>query len=218
MRGYAIRYNEWSVPMMGFKERVAASGPQRALKEKQDVRALWNHDSNFVLGRSANDTLALASDDDGLRVEIDPPDTQWARDARESVRRGDVNQMSFAFRVVSKDGEKWWEDKDGLAFRELLDFDLLDVSPVTFPAYPQTSITTRDQHALVALRKLEHGLELTDEERSAIEVPRVVIQGFTPSEPPEPEPPAFDERAAREQVALTERRYASIRRTHGISR
>jgi len=167
--GYAAKYDVWSVPMMGFKERIAKGAFDRALAEEQDVRALWNHDSNFVLGRSTNGTLTMATDDTGLRVHINPPDAQWARDLMESVKRGDIDQMSFGFKVP-KGGDTWWQEKDSKeVLRELRDVDLFDVSPVTFPAYPQTSLDARDQHLMVAARKADHGMILTNEEREAVE-------------------------------------------------
>ena len=109
-----------------IEERITEGAFDRAIEEQQDVRALWNHDPNFVLGRTKSGTLKLSSDSHGLKVDINPPDTQWAKDLVESVRRGDVDQMSFGF-IVRKD--KWYEDRDtGIAKRELIDVDLFDVS------------------------------------------------------------------------------------------
>jgi HK97 family phage prohead protease len=123
-----------------FEERIAPGAFARAIDEDQDVRALWNHDANFILGRTKSGTLRLAEDDTGLRIDIDPPDTQTARDLVESIRRGDVDQMSFAFRAVKES----WTERDGeLPLRELEDVDLFDVSPVTYPAYEATSVGLR---------------------------------------------------------------------------
>ncbi len=97
-------------------------------------------DDNYVLGRTTSGTLILAEDDRGLAVEIEPPDAQWARDLLVSIRRGDVNQMSFQFTV---DEDRWVEENDKTT-RWIKSFKRLwDVSPVTFPAYPQTSIEAR---------------------------------------------------------------------------
>jgi HK97 family phage prohead protease len=115
----------------------------RALKEKQDVRALFNHDDNQVLGRSKSGTLRMSVDSKGLKYEIDPPDTQLGRDLVTSIRRGDIDGSSFAFIVR---GQKWNETtKDGVTtyLREITDCDLMDVSPVTYPAYEQTSVAVR---------------------------------------------------------------------------
>ena len=166
LTGYSAVYNVWSNSMVGFEERITEGAFDRAIEEQQDVRALWNHDPNFVLGRTKSGTLKLSSDSHGLKVDINPPDTQWAKDLVESVRRGDVDQMSFGF-IVRKD--KWYEDRDtGIAKRELIDVDLFDVSPVTYPAYPETSLSARDQMLLVAQRKVEHSLSLNESESALI--------------------------------------------------
>ena len=104
-------------------------------------RALVDHDPSKILGRVKSGTLELVEDKRGLRVKINPPDTQVGRDIVESIRRGDVDQMSFAF-VTRED--KWESDEEGnTILRELLDVDLFDVSPVTFPAYPDTTVAVR---------------------------------------------------------------------------
>ena len=116
--------------MFPFKERIN-KGAFKSSLEKDDIRALWNHDANYVLGRNKAGTLELTETNKGLRVRIHPPDTQWARDLTESIRRGDVSQMSFGF-VVEK--ETWSvEGKEDI--RTLEKVKLYDVSPVTFPAY-----------------------------------------------------------------------------------
>jgi HK97 family phage prohead protease len=107
---------------------------------KSDIRALVNHDPNYVLGRTANGTLRAWEDGTGFAVEIDPPDAAWARDLMVSIGRGDISQMSFAFRV----GEDSWETVDGVKHRTILSFDeIFDVSPVTYPACPETNVAIR---------------------------------------------------------------------------
>jgi HK97 family phage prohead protease len=124
--------------MFPFKERINKGAFKTSL-EKDDIRALWNHDANYVLGRNKAGTLELTETNKGLRVRIHPPDTQWARDLTESIRRGDVTQMSFGF-VVEK--ETWSvEGKEDI--RTLEKVKLYDVSPVTFPAYLDTDVGVR---------------------------------------------------------------------------
>jgi phage head maturation protease len=84
--------------------------------------------------------LTLTEDAHGLRVEISPPNTSWGRDAVESIKRGDVDQMSFGFDVLADD---WDQADDGQLIRTLKKVRLWEVSPVVFPAYPQTSVSVR---------------------------------------------------------------------------
>lgn len=135
--GYAAVFNTYSEPLGSFREIIRPGAFRNALEA--DVRALWNHDPNYVLGRTKNGTLKLAEDERGLAVEIEPPGTTWAHDALESIRRGDVDQMSFGFRAVR---ERWLADRGGQV-RELLEVELFDVSPVTFPAYQETTVQVR---------------------------------------------------------------------------
>jgi len=140
IRGYAAMFEKWSEDLGGFVEQIARGAFQKSLKS-DDIRALFNHDPNYVLGRIKPGTLRLAEDDKGLAIEVDPPDTQWARDLQISISRGDISQMSFGFRVVADD----WKHVTGkISERTLLEVRLFDVSPVTFPAYPQTTVKVRD--------------------------------------------------------------------------
>lgn len=137
--GYAARYNERSVNLGGFTEELAPGAFDRAIREKHDVRALIDHNPTLILARSTSGTLTLRTDEHGLLVEIDPPDTQAARDIAISVERGDVSGMSFGFFV--RDDE--WRNENKQAVRIVRDLDLFDVSVVTYPAYPQTSVSMR---------------------------------------------------------------------------
>lgn len=120
-------------------ERVKPSAFARALAEKQDVRGLFNHDPNHVLGRTAAGTMRLSADEHGLKYEIDVPDTQIARDMAESIRRGDITGSSFSF-SVPKGGDNF-DSRGGV--RWLNDVNLFDVGPVTMPAYEGTSAGLR---------------------------------------------------------------------------
>lgn len=137
--GYAAVFDSLSEPMGGFRERIAPGAFDDVLAD--DVRALFNHDPNHILGRTRSGTLRLFTDERGLGYEITPPDTQGARDLMTSIKRGDVSQSSFAFRV---DEENWDEDEDGLIIRTIAKVRrLYDVSPVTYPAYPDATVATR---------------------------------------------------------------------------
>ena len=143
--GHAAIFNKLSDDLGGFKERIAPGAFADSLGN--DVRALFNHNPDLILGRTKAGTLALEEDKRGLRVEIDPPDTQVARDLMESVKRGDISQMSFGFFTLDDDFER---KRDGTIIRTLKKVDLFDVSPVTFPAYPQTKIAMRSLGTFLA--------------------------------------------------------------------
>ena len=135
--GYAAVFNSLSEDLGGFRELIAPGAFKNSIGG--DVRALWNHDANHVLGRTKSGTLTLAEDQNGLKINIAPPDAQWARDLMASIDRGDVNQMSFGFRTITDN----WSMLNGENLRTLMDVELFDVSPVTFPAYPDTQVALR---------------------------------------------------------------------------
>ena len=123
-----------------FIERIERGAFSKSIK-KDDVRALWNHDSNYVLGRNKSKTLTMKEDEKGLLVDIIPPDTQWARDLQISIDRGDVSQMSFGFEPLDTEWIRGEKNKPDT--RILREVRLWDVSPVTFPAYVDTDIAVR---------------------------------------------------------------------------
>lgn len=138
IEGYAAVFDTLSVDLGGFRERIAPGAFTRSVAEN-DIRALWDHDSKYVLGRNKAGTLALGEDERGLKIAVIPPNTVWATDLVQSIRRGDVNQMSFGFYVRSDD----WEDTPMGLIRTLRDVDLFDVSIVSYPAYAETSAEAR---------------------------------------------------------------------------
>jgi HK97 family phage prohead protease len=139
--GYAAVFQRRSLDLGGFFEVIRPGAFARALSERQDVRALIDHESSKILGRSTAGTLRLSEDERGLRVEVDAPDTSYARDLAESLRRKDITQMSFGFRMKRDE----WRKEDGHDVRELIDVDLADVSFVTYPAYPDTTAALRSR-------------------------------------------------------------------------
>lgn len=141
--GYAATFDTESHDMGGFREVVRASAFERSLREKADVIARANHHSGSLLGRTSSGTLRLSVDERGLRYEVDVPDTTGGRDTMEYIRRGDIHESSFAFRTP-KDGARWAKQEDGSLLRELVDVDLVDVSPVADEAaYPETQVSAR---------------------------------------------------------------------------
>jgi len=156
LSGYAAVFNNDSVPLP-FIERIAPGAFRKTLTETPDVRLLINHEG-LPLARTKNGTLRLTEDQTGLYMDADLPDTQAARDLYTLVERGDVDQMSFAFRVIR---QKW---NEGRTERTLTELSLADgdVSVVTYPAYPTTTVEAREQIA-AARQAIKEGREITGE-------------------------------------------------------
>lgn len=184
--GHAALFNIETVIGRSFREIILPGAFATAIK-RSDVVALWNHNPDYVLGRKSAKTLRLEEDDKGLYYEIDPPDTQFAKDLITSIKRGDVKGNSFGF-TVKKD--KWTESENEktLRLREIEKFDqLYDISPVTFPAYPQTDIAIRsiltgagidfDRLAEIIQRK-DGGLELQADDERVIEISIEILSEF----------------------------------------
>lgn len=150
--GHAAVFGSLSSDLGGFREKIAPGAFSRAIRDKHDTRALFNHDPNRVLGRTPK-TLRLREDSVGLKVEIDPPKSEAG--LLELMERGDVSQMSFGF-VVTDDA---WDETPHGNVRTVRDVDLLDVSVVTYPAYAQTD---------AAVRSLERWRSSYDSEQAAL--------------------------------------------------
>lgn len=144
--GYYSVFNQPYEVMPGWIEEIAPGAFARTLRENRDVKVLWNHDTNIVLGSTENRTAYLSEDERGLHgpVEINEED-QDAKNAFARVARGDVRGCSFGFDIRGME-ESW--DEDGTYRTRLTDVDLFEVSPCTFPAYGQTSITARNKESL----------------------------------------------------------------------
>ncbi|MDC0726569.1 HK97 family phage prohead protease [Phytobacter diazotrophicus] len=144
--GYGSVFNSRSEPLWGFREIIKPGAFDDVLGD--DVRGLFNHDPNFILGRSTSGTLAIAVDDKGLRYDITAPETPTIRDlVLAPMQRGDINQSSFAFQVA-RGGDDWYEDEEGIVIREISKFSrLYDVSPVTYPAYQDADSGVRSMKA-----------------------------------------------------------------------
>jgi HK97 family phage prohead protease len=131
IRGYAAVFNSPSEDLGGFIEYIAPGAFDSVMND--DVRGFYNHDWNYLLGRVSSGTLRIFVDEVGLGYEIDLPNTSYANDLAELMKRGDVNQSSFAFMIESDK----WEVKGKQNIRTITKVSrLIDVAPVVIPAYP----------------------------------------------------------------------------------
>lgn len=163
--GHVAKFNRWSHDLGGFRERIRP-GAFRKTAAEGDIRFLLNHDPNFVLGRTKAKTVRVTEDSIGLLVEGAAPNTTWARDLHESVKRGDIDQGSFAFRVVGPKGEAWNHDRTE---RDLAELALFDVSIVTFPAYEDTDLSARSTFFVQGLaQSLRSGAGIDEGDRKEL--------------------------------------------------
>ncbi|WP_155971605.1 HK97 family phage prohead protease [Streptococcus ruminantium] len=142
LSGYFIKFDEETELWPGYFEVIKREGVEKAIKDA-DIRALFNHDHSLVLGRTGNDTVRLGVDDVGLfgDIIINKDDPQ-AVGAYARVQRGDVIGCSFGFFPIKIDTE---QRDDGSYLDTILDLEIFEVSPCTFPAYPQTEIAARQK-------------------------------------------------------------------------
>ncbi len=156
LSGYAAVFNNASVPLP-FIEYIAPGAFRKTLSETPDVRLLINHEG-LPLARTKNGTLTLTEDEVGLRFDAELPDTSEARDLYTLIERGDVDQMSFAFRVIR---QKFNKDRSERTLTEVSLADG-DVSVVTYPAYPTTTVEARE-HLARAIQAVKEGREISGE-------------------------------------------------------
>jgi uncharacterized protein len=160
--GMAPPWNRWSVDLGGFKERFMPGAFRKWLdrspsdpRGKADVVAKFNHNDSQVLGRTTNGTLDIQDADKGLIFRATPPaDTPTTAEVVPLIRDGYVYGSSFAFSLVDTRGEQWDEDPAGNVTRTITEAALFDVSPVTHPAYPNSSVGLRSLTAWKAARGL----------------------------------------------------------------
>lgn len=160
IEGYAMKFNSLSRDLGGFKEIISP----RALDttDLSDVRCFVDHDSSMVLGRTSAQTLELKVDDVGLHFRCQLPNTSYANDLYESIKRGDINECSFGFAV--KDDSQTWENQDGMYIRNLNKIDeLFEISIVSIPAYEGTD-------AVLAQRSLKRVINEKEKRKLEIEL------------------------------------------------
>jgi len=134
IEGYAAVFNSKTRIGSCFDEVIEPGAFSRSLSENGDVRALFNHDWNNVLGRTKSGTLTLKEDDKGLNFNVELPNTSVARDLSESMARGDINQCSFGFFVTDEE----WDYSVEPALRTIKEVELFEISVVSIPAYDDT--------------------------------------------------------------------------------
>jgi HK97 family phage prohead protease len=138
IEGYAAIFDT-ETDLGWFKETLSRSAFDGA--DMTDVVALFNHDPNFPLARTTSGTLQLQVDERGLKYSFEAPDTTYGEDLLKMIKRGDISQSSFAFTIKNET----WDERSGDKPKRRIDAvdALYDVSPVTYPAYKETSVTAR---------------------------------------------------------------------------
>lgn len=140
LSGCAARYGVLSADLGGFREMLAPGVFGESIRRDREIFALMNHDPSLVLGHVGSGSLALWEDNEGLKFRCELPPTTVARDAWELVRRGDISECSFGFKVTDG-GESWSNQPDPdnpnrkIPVRTVHEAKLFDVSAVTYPAY-----------------------------------------------------------------------------------
>lgn len=172
--GYAATFNSPTVIAGCFVE-VIRPGAFAAAILRDDVRALFNHDANFVLGRNTAKTLYLGEDDKGLTWRADPPKTQWAADLAVSIDRGDISGCSFQFIPEVEE----WDYSGEMPTRTLIELGLIDVSAVTFPAYDDTTLAMRTVSEARARDAAARHSPLSEAEQSRLGRRRSMLDRFT---------------------------------------
>jgi hypothetical protein len=174
IEGHAAVFDKLSQNLGGFVERVMPGAFTKTLQEA-DVRALYNHDENLVLGRNKSGTLDLSEDDTGLYYRITPPNTTYARDLMTVIERGDVSQSSFAFMAIE---DEWGLSEQDFPRRDLMQVHLVDVSPVTYAAYLDTDTGTGGRSAALAGLARRAGVPVAD-----LSDPEAIKRVLKPAQP-----------------------------------
>lgn len=171
VQGYAAKYNSQSEVLRDwwgdeFVEEIAEGAFDDSLRDNV-IKALWNHNSDFVLGSTKSSTLRLNSDSTGLHFDLDLPNNNWGNDAYESVNRGDVDGVSFGFRVIEDKWGKTEVNGQEMLKRTLLKVNLFEISPTPFPAYGASEVDSRslkefkeDEQRKIKQRQIAIELEL----------------------------------------------------------
>lgn len=161
VEGYALKFNSLSQSFGNWREVIDPHALDNC--DMSDVRCLVNHDTTLVLGRNTSGTLELNVDDVGLYFRCVLPDTSYAKDLFEVIKRGDVNQMSFGF-FLAPNGDTFSKDPEnsGMFIRTLKEIEkIYEVSIVTIPAYEETNVE-------IAQRSIEKMQEEFEKEKELL--------------------------------------------------
>lgn len=139
LTGYAAKFNSETQIYTDYFEKIEPGAFSKTLNDQDDVRALFNHDENYVLGRTKSGTLTLEEDEIGLKFSLTMPDTQFAKDLYKQIERGDISQCSFGFYI--RDSKE--EFVNNTILSTLRDVKLFDISIVTYPAYEDTVVEVK---------------------------------------------------------------------------
>lgn len=164
IEGYAAKFNSRTTIGGWFQEEILPGAFDDVLND--DVRCLFNHNPNYILARSVNGqgTMSLSVDETGLKYRFEVPDVSYAKDLAENIRLGNVSQSSFAFRAKEV---VWREINDELDLRQVVKIErLFDVSPVTYPAYQDTTVSQRSIDDYKEERDKALGKDIEENERS----------------------------------------------------
>lgn len=222
LEGVALFWNSLSEDLGGFRERFARGAFAESL-ENDDPKVIWQHDRKQVFGRVRRGTAQIWEDEEGLKYVATPPDAMWAKDALESIRRGDVDQNSFSFLVLT--GGERWNRENGTMVRTVTKARLLEVGPQTEPAYLDTTVAVRSleranrervvraPHADLDLRLRRLNLKM---KQLRLLVVRQVPTARSPVQP-KPIPHRFEWRQARERAGLLALQVALHESAHAVS-
>ena len=147
LEGRGVPFNELSEDLGGFRERISPG----AFDLDQTIKSFWSHDTSLILGSTKSNTLRLQERSDGIHFTLDLPDTTTGKNAFESIQRGDVDGVSWGMFVH----EDRIDQVDGQVIRTVLRGDLIEISPVAFPAYSQTDVSAELRSRIAALQNAE---------------------------------------------------------------
>lgn len=188
VEGYAAVFERRSGNLGGFVEVVKPTAFNKTMREA-DVRALWNHDPSLVLGRNKAGTLDLSRDEKGLYYRAMMPNTTYARNLFELLERGDITQSSFTFFKVQDDWELVNMDGGDFPQRSLMEVGLVDVSPVTFPAYEDATSGPARRAAFEGLaRRSDIALDFFEKRADAVDIARAIQKLHEPDDDSDSEP------------------------------
>lgn len=154
IRGLAIPYNRLSLDLGGFRERILPGAFDKIINRQRgrgEILSYYNHNSDMLLGRESAGTLEIIADERGISYVVEPPDTTAGRDVLALVRSRNLRGSSFAFTVSQKGGERFTNDENGKAIREIVEASgLYELGPVNVPAYGSATSAVVAQRSYAA--------------------------------------------------------------------